>query len=259
MKPAARSDAALTTAVAEVEARLQDAAKQVPEGQAAFRQRYHGAVLPHLGLTLPQQRTCFRLGYSFSDRAPREQLVVWDRVWRSGRHHETRSQALFFGQTLRDPAILLRCWPTLRGWVDLVGDWPHSDSLSATYVRVLEAAPDRVYPVLQRWNRSRNPWKRRQSIVSLLYYGSMRAKPLPASRILPLVAPLIADPDRFVQKGVGWTLRECHGLYPAETLAFLRERITELSAAAFSAATEKLTPAEKAPLKAARARARAKR
>lgn len=43
------------------------------------------------------------------------------------------------------------------------------------------------------------------------------------------------------------------------TLAFLRDRITDLSAAAFSAATEKLSAAEKAPLKAARARARAKR
>lgn len=212
MKPVAPGDEALAALVAEVEARLKRAAEQVPDGQAAFRQRYHGAVLPHLGLTLPQQRACFRQGYSFSDRAARDQLVIWDRVWRTGCSHETRSQALFFGQSLRDHAVLARCWPTLRGWVDLVSDWPHSDGLSATYVRVLEAAPDKVYPVLRRWNRARNPWKRRQSIVSLLYYGSMRARPLPAAQVLPLVAPLIADPDRFVQKGVGWTLRECHGL-----------------------------------------------
>lgn len=250
------SDEEFGALVAEVEDRLIVAASAVPAGQAAFRQRYHGAVLPHLGLTLPQQRACFRTGYSFAGRAARDQLVIWDRVWRQGRHHETRGQALLFGQSIRDPALLISCWPTLSRWVDLVGDWPHSDSLSATYVRVLESHPDKVYPVLERWNRSRNPWKRRQSIVSLLYYGAMRSDPLPANKILPLVERLISDPDRFVQKGVGWTLRECHGLYPEVTLDFLRARITELSAAAFSAATEKLDPARKAPLKTARARAR---
>ena len=258
--PAKRiDDVEIAAGVAEVEAHLVKAAKAVPEGQAALRQHYHGATLPHLGLTLPEQRGLFRRGYGFSRRAPREQLAVWDAVWHRGRFHETRSQALFFGQSIKDPDTLARFWPTLRDWVDEVGDWPHSDNLSAIYVRILEAHPGEVYPVLKRWNRARNPWQRRQSIVSLLYYSAMRANPLPADRILPLVARLIGDPDRFVQKGVGWTLRECHDLYPEATLTFIEDRIVDLSAIAFSAATEKLDRATKAPLKAARARARRKK
>ena len=57
----------------------------------------------------------------------------------------------------------------------------------------------------------------------------------------------------YVQKGVGWTLREIGNVYPDEALAFLEANIGQLSAAAFTAATEKLSPAKKNRIKKLRA------
>lgn len=61
-----------------------------------------------------------------------------------------------------------------------------------------------------------------------------------------------------MQKGVGWTLRECFNLYPEYTLDFRRRRAGEIDPRAFSAAFEKLSPPQKtenmAPRKAGRGR-----
>ena len=57
--------------------------------------------------------------------------------------------------------------------------WDGSDELSSIYSRFLEVdeLASQVQEVLRSWNRSPNPWKRRQSILSLLYYSRSRLYP----------------------------------------------------------------------------------
>jgi 3-methyladenine DNA glycosylase AlkD len=57
----------------------------------------------------------------------------------------------------------------------------------------------------------------------------------------------------YVQKGVGWTLREISNIYPNEAFAYLEANIGRISAVAFTAATEKLSPAKKNHIKKLRA------
>ncbi len=64
-----------------------------------------------------------------------------------------------------------------------------------------------------------------------------------------MVQPLLKDENYFVQKGIGWTLREMWNVYPTETLAFLKAHITDITATAFTAAIEKLDVTEKQQLK----------
>lgn len=59
----------------------------------------------------------------------------------------------------------------------------------------------------------------------------------------------VESSDHYVQKGVGWTLRELHNVYPKETYAFLAANIDRLKSYAFSASTEKMTQDGKARLK----------
>ena len=244
--------------VTEVEAAMGALVDAKARRDAAQRAHYHGSKHPHLGLTLPVQRRRLEAGYSFSGSPLPARLKIWTRVWWEAPHFEAKSQAMLFAKTIRASADLGRAWPTLRDWVGGVESWPHSDGLSAFYARALEAHPAPVYPTLARWNRARNPWKRRQSIVSLIYYASARATVLPVRRLLPLVEALLGDPDVYVQKGLGWTLREIGNCYPDAHRGFLDEHITRLSPIAFSAATEKLTRAQKTPYKARRASMRAR-
>ena len=126
--------------------------------------------------------------------------------------------------------------------------------MSGLYARMLEQNPKLVYPTLEKWNFAKNPWLRRLSIVSLLYYSAQREKILPFAKIIVLLEPQLEFDHYYVQKGVGWTLREAGNIYPAETYSYLEKNIQRISAHAFSAATEKLTKPKKDKLKKLRAR-----
>lgn len=240
----------------EVESRIKAAAPRQTVEQAAFLQNYHGTSLPVLGIKVPEQRRLFRRGYSFSDLPVGQQIAVWGDVWRGARHYETTLQAAFLPATITSPDDLAARWPALAEWSAWIDGWAQSDSLSAFYVRVLEAHPDLAMPVLREWNRSANPWQRRQSIVSLLYYAGQRTRSPDVGDILALVDPLLADADHFVQRGVGWTLREAGTVNPKQIRRYLEGNAARLSATAFSAASEKLDCDFKDELKAIRKAAR---
>ncbi len=248
----------LPSHIQEIEDRLREAARAIDPAAAEKLRLYHGSATPHFGLSTPQQYQAYRKGYSFSSLTAVEQLPIWDDVWRLGPHHETRSQALFFAARLRKAEDLVRAWPVVRDWIGAVDSWDTSDELSALYTRILEILPDEAYPVFCAWNRSANPWERRQSIVGLLYYGGLRRQLPPIGRILPLVERVLDDADRFVQKGIGWTLREALRPYPAETFDFVQRHAARLSPVAFAEVAKKLPVEQRNRLKALRQTARRK-
>jgi 3-methyladenine DNA glycosylase AlkD len=60
---------------------------------------------------------------------------------------------------------------------------------------------------------------------------------------------LLKDKEYYVQKEVGWTLREMHTVYPALTLPFLHKHIKNISAIAFTIVIEKMDEKTKKTLK----------
>lgn len=201
-----------------------------------------------LGIRLPHLRTIYKKGFSFSDKSHEVQSKIWNNIWQKSLVHEVMQLPLFYFEK-RKHTLTLKDWELLKTWISRIDGWEHSDLLSKIYSFLLELFPTQIYPTLKQWNRSPNPWKRRNSIVPLILYASPKRKYLPSSKILPLVKTLLKDADPYVQKAVGWTLRECHTLYPKETLMFFHTHIHTLSAAAFSYATERLTVKEKQLLK----------
>ena len=116
----------------------------------------------------------------------------------------------------------------------------YSDSLSKIYTKILGQKPDEIYPTLVEWNASTDLWKRRQSVVSLLYYARTKKQFLPYKKIIPLIENLLHDEEYYVQKGVGWSLREVYNVYPEETWKFMLKNHKHIHSIAFSAAVEKL-------------------
>lgn len=224
----------------------------------AFIRNYMKCEMRFVDLKVPGQRKIAKKGFSFArERSPQELLETWSWIYSNTDVFEVRSQAiLFYEKHEADIAMLKAVWPRLKGWATELNNWAHSDGLSSLYAQTLEHDDALVYPTLVEWNRARNPWLRRQSIVSLLYYAAAREKILPAAKMFPLVEALVDDPEFYVQRGVGWTLRELGNVYRKDTDRFLDKHITRLSSIAFSAATEKVTAARKATLKRARKAAR---
>ncbi|MCH8049672.1 DNA alkylation repair protein [Patescibacteria group bacterium] len=140
-------------------------------------------------------------------------------------------------------------WRILKSWSSKIDNWAHSDTLSDMIASQLERYPKEIYSVMKQWNRSKNPWQRRLSLTSLLYYSTYRSYPLKPDKILPLIKARLDDQDIYVQKAVGWALRECGNCYPKETGNFIKKYVTDLSSIAFTTSTEKWSRKEKEPLK----------
>jgi len=190
---------------------------------------------------VPLHRLESKRGYSFSALPFTEQLAIWDRLWHTEDNFWIRLHAFFFLERHCKKEIELKeMWPVIIGWQDGVDDWGLCDALAKIYTKILVVAPEEVYAQLQQWNTDENLWKRRQSVVSLLYYSRTKKQHPTFNQIEALITPLLADKEYYVQKGVGWALREWHTVYPVETLAWLKAHIRSLSSIAFTISIEKL-------------------
>lgn len=216
--------------------------------RAEFLGSYFKIGLNNLGISMPNQRAIFKEGYSFSKLGHEEQSKIWNHIYKNGKTFETRNQALFYFE-YRKKQLSPADWRILKSWAKRVDNWATSDALCNLISQVHEQHPKLVYPQLVTWNSSKNPWLRRISIVSLIYYASLKRKAPPLSKVFPLVERLLMDEDPYVRKGVGWTLRECYKIDPKQTYAFLKKHIRDLAPVSFSYATEKVTSKKKSALK----------
>lgn len=190
---------------------------------------------------IPTHRRESKHRYSFSGLPFAEQLVIWDQVWQTEDSFRLRLHAFFFLERhIKSEAELKEMWPLIVLWQDKVDDWSLCDALAKIYTKVLVVAPQEVYEQLKKWNTDESLWKRRQSLVSLLYYSRTKKQHPVFNQIKQLITPLLPDKEYYVQKGVGWTLRELHNVYPIETLAWLKQDIRLLSSIAFTIAIEKM-------------------
>ena len=155
----------------------------------------------------------------------------------------------FKGKQKSKKTPLKTYWPLLHPWVHKIENWIHGDMTASLYSQILEEDFKTVYPYVKAWSFSGEPWKKRMGMVSLLYYKACRKNILPFNKMIPLVEKNLKVDHYFVQKAVGWTLRELHNAYPKETKVFLNRHIAILSPYAFTAATEKIPMTYKEPWK----------
>ena len=66
--------------------------------------------------------------------------------------------------------------------------------------------------------------------------------------MFPLVRACIDDRRYYVQKAVGWVLREMADVYPGKVRAFIEMYKAQMSGVAFSGATEHFAEAERQEL-----------
>jgi 3-methyladenine DNA glycosylase AlkD len=235
-----------------------------PQNDPVFLARYVGAIghedrsddersqLRFLGLKVPQVDQILKL--VDRDGVNSRALLT---LARKATHHEELSILIALLDELdRRAPLRLR---ELEPFIAVIDNWATSDSLSSILARALEREGKAALPVYRKWNRSRNPWMRRQSLVGLYYYSSARKRMPPAKFVLEQLQSLLDDPHFYVQRGVGWTLRELHNVEPALQEAFVLRELARISSTAWFAASENYPKARKADLARARRAERAAR
>lgn len=216
-----------------------------PEAALVIK-KYMSSQLAFFGVSVPQQRKIEKQGFSFYQKSEQEILSIWDAIWKTSRNFDVMSLPLFY-YTHPSRSHDFKIWPVVKTWTSQIDNWAHSDYFSKIVADLLEEHPKIVFPQLRAWNQSPHPWERRLSIVGLLAFGARGRKRIPPfALMIKLVKNLLYDTDTFVQKAVGWSLREIGQVYPAQTQAFIRRHVHELSSAAYTSATEKWPPRKKA-------------
>ncbi|MCR8560025.1 DNA alkylation repair protein [Mucilaginibacter sp. BJC16-A38] len=202
---------------------------------------------------VPLHRRESRRVYSFSSWTFTEQLAIWDELWRTADNFWLKLHAFFFLERhLKKDSEMREMWLVIVHWQDQVDDWGLCDALAKIYTKIMELETTIVYEQLKKWSSDKNLWKRRQSVVSLLYYSRTKKFFSTFNQIEQLITRLLNDKEYYVQKGVGWSLRELHNVYPVETLSWLRTNIKSLSSIAFTIAIEKTDEITRSELKALR-------
>ena len=226
------------------------------EGLKAYMGTRHKML--GLGTLLQRQLAKQKFGLQLEKN---ELLSICDELFKTSTLYEAKSASL----NILD--VHYKLWnkdeliSVIPSWVDHVDNWGHSDYLSKFYTRFLEEEKLRkaFLPVLKTWNSHADPWKRRQSMVALMYYARTRKNHLSFKTVISFVKPHLEAPEYFVQKGLGWTLRECYNVYPELTYSFIERSYDKISSTAFTAACEKMTPSQKECLKRKRKLHRTKR
>ena len=239
------------------------ARKLKPGSDPAFLARYVGSVdhekrrpderstLEFLGLTTPQINALYD---EVVDGRHVGGYADWEKLWHESRVYELKSLALGHLIELRkkEADVLRGLGKKLAGWVSTIDNWAHSDMYSSVLAHLREVDPKTWDPIFARWSRSKNPWERRQSLISLFYYATQRKTQPPAALVFDHLERLVKDPHFYVQRAVGWTLREAYRVYPERQLAFVRKHVGEIGPSGWFATTERYSPKLKAEFKRAR-------
>src|SRR5574340_79804 len=123
-----------------------------------------------------------------------------------------------------------------------ISNWAETDVLSGQITAPLLERGEIELEAFAGWRTSKLKYQRRSVPVSML--GLLKTD-TPVHGLLEFLRPLMLDPERVVQQGVGWFLREAWKKQPAPVEAFLMQYKDTVPRVIFQYATEKMTPAQR--------------
>lgn len=213
--------------------------------------KYIGTLNHVHGLTSAIQVDVYKSGFSFTKNSIEEDFEIFNGIYHQSPSFEGKNLAFIFLNKHHKHIPVTTQLQILPLWVEKVDNWAHSDSLSKYLTRLLEnkTSHKELLSILKTWNSSSNLWKRRQSLISLYYYARTKTEFINYEISEKLISNLLLDKEYYVQKAVGWALRESFNAYPKQTFAFIEHNIKSISSVAFTTCIEKMNDAQKLTLK----------
>lgn len=177
------------------------------------------------------------LSASERQKAQIAEWTLWLAVWNHTKNFDVRSVVMIWMSDKSRLELRRRQWKDLFAMAETIDNWALSDGLSMMIADVLENDP-KLFSHFKKWNTSKNPWLRRQSLVGIYGYARFRKKPIAPGLTLGLLEKLLEDPHFYVQRGVGWTLREVDRVDTKLQRAFVKKHLHRISGVAWFAASE---------------------
>lgn len=186
---------------------LQELEALADPAKAAEMLAYHKAPRRYLGVSVPQI-TELADGWR-ATRTVEERVALADALWQTDIHEARVAAAKLLRQARMRPDEA--AWALICSWVPQFDAWAIADHACDAGQRRLLADPSRVETV-ESWTTSEHMWSRRAALVITLPWAKMNfLKPQDLEireRVLGWAASYVTDRDWFIQKAVGWWLRD---------------------------------------------------
>src|SRR5579872_2560681 len=201
--------------------------------RARREKSYQKSKWAHWGVALPKMDVAIR--ESLANVSARELVALSGRLWREPVWDLKIVAARILARNAVRPSENL--WRFVRRRVNELDGWAVADALADVGSRCLLADPRRLDAV-EPWVKSRHLWTRRAALVFTLPWTRNGRDP---ERMLDWAAELANDPEWFIQKAIGWWLRELSKRDAERVRRFLHDHGATLQGLARREASKYLT------------------
>ncbi|WP_149142579.1 DNA alkylation repair protein [Gemmobacter caeruleus] len=190
--------------------------------KAAEMAAYHKAPRRYLGVTVPEIDALAKSWREGGD--PDQRAALAQALWQSDIHEARVAAAKLLTQARLRPDEAV--WQTIAGWVPDFDAWAIADHACKAGEKRLMADLSRLDTV-EAWTRADSFWTRRAALVITLPLAKLNfPKPdetAARERVLGWAATYVTDPEWFIQKAVGWWLRDLSKHDAPRVRAFLAD------------------------------------
>jgi len=208
-------------------------AKHMPEDRRS--------LLMYCGVRVPDRRRRVNAGFSFTGKSDGKVLEIWDQLWRNSDNGDVMFCALDHYRDRVRKSVDANWWPVMRNWIHRVENWAHADELSSIYCRFFAADIAALLPQIRAWIETDELWIRRVGLVSSIRYTGKNSVFLDEATAFDLLRPALGDDRYYIQKALGWVLRELRKAYPQKTVDYLLTHSADIGSIAFSRAIEHMS------------------
>jgi 3-methyladenine DNA glycosylase AlkD len=202
--------------------------------RAEKEKAYQKSKWVHWGVALPKMDVAIR--EIPKSLPPQKLLTLSSCLWREPVWDLKIAAARILARDAMPATEQLRKF--VRSRVPDLDGWAVADNVASVGSRCLLADP-RCLDDVESWIASHHLWTRRAALVFTLPWTKNDRDP---ERMLDWAAKLADDPEWFIQKAIGWWLRELSKRDPSRVQRFLRDHNTKLKSVARREASKYLGP-----------------
>jgi 3-methyladenine DNA glycosylase AlkD len=193
--------------------------------KAPVMQAYMKSAMPYHGVPTPLLRKICKTEFAdleFNSQSQWQALLL--HLWRDARFREERYAALYLaGDRRAQPFQTLAAMPLYEELI-VTGAW--WDFASHRVGPILKDYPAPMHRKMLAWSKSRNLWKRRTAIICQLGFKSETDLEL----LYACIEPSLGSKEFFLQKAIGWALRQYAWTDAAQIRRYVRQNQVRLSA-----------------------------
>jgi 3-methyladenine DNA glycosylase AlkD len=198
-----------------------DFEKNQNEFEAVGMSRYMKDRFTYYGIKKPKRALIQKEWFSLisKDLTPENKRDLVLELWQK-EQREFHYVAMDFMAKWKDKEILLEDIDFIEFLLTNHSWWDSVDALASNYLgRYLRVFPNQRDGVVNSWRKSENMWLRRSCLIFQLRYKSETNFTL----LKGLVLEFTHDKEFFIQKAIGWSLREYAKTNPESVRDFVEE------------------------------------